>query len=162
MQLPNLPTNKFKEQDIIDLVNSNNNPVSISFNSPYDDNLIITVPVWTYFFNEKFYVFTGENSLKVKAIKKGLTNFSLIIIDKNSFPVVYSSKMPYFSISGEATIISQTENSNINEIHIKLLKKYNYEGAPKWLEKMILKLNEGPKNTWLIEIRPKKVFIFNE
>ena len=162
MHIPNLPTKKYKEQDILDLVNSNNNPVSISFNSPYGDNLIITVPIWTYFFNGNFYLFTGKNSLKVKAIKKGLTNFSLIIIDKNSFPDVYSSKMPYLSISGKAKITNQAENSNINEIHIKLLEKYNYEEAPEWLDKMILKLMKQPKTTWLIEIKPIKVFVFTE
>lgn len=107
MIIENLPMNKYKDQDIIDFVNSKNNPVTISFTSPYVDNMIITVPVWTYLDNGKFYLFTGKNSFKVRAIKKGLTNFSLLIIDKDSFPDVYSSKIPYLSISGEARIVKE-------------------------------------------------------
>ena len=89
MILKQLQTDKYSDEVIIEVLNNKENPVVISFISPFDKNHV-TVPVWTYFFEQKFYVFTGANSLKIKAIKSGLTNFSIVIVDNNSFPVVFS------------------------------------------------------------------------
>ena len=153
---------KYSENDIKNFISRKEHPVLISFNSPSEENQIITVPVWTYFFEEKFYIFTGDKSLKVKAIKKGLHNFGLIIVDKNSFPDVYSSKIPYISISGLARIVTNKEDTNIPKIYLKLLEKYNYEEAPDWVDNLIIEIKNNPDNTWLIEITPKKYFVFNE
>ena len=136
-------SDKYSDQVINDLINSNENPVLISFLSPIKDNMIITVPVWTFSFEDKFYIFTGKNSLKVKAIQKGFHSFNIIIVDKNSFPDVYSSKMPYLSISGVAKIVYSSENENIPLIHIKILEKYNYENAPEWIDNLISKIQKN-------------------
>lgn len=161
MTLKLLTTDKYSDEVIKNLLNSNENPVVISFIAPVDKNLV-TIPVWTIFFDQKFYIFTGAKSLKIKAIKNGLTNFSLAIVDKKSFPDVYSSKMPYLSVSGKAKIVSNSENDNIAQTHIKLLEKYNFKGAPKWIEDLIAKIKKDPESTWLIEITPQKFFIFDE
>ena len=162
MTFSNLNLDKYSDQAINDLVTSNENPVLISFLSPIVKNLVITIPVWTYAFKDKFYIFTGKNSLKVKAIKKGLNYFSLIIVDKNSFPDVYSSDMPYLSISGVAKIVSCSQNTDIPSIHLKILEKYNFDGAPDWISNLISKIQLNPEDTWLIEITPSKAFTFNE
>lgn len=160
MNFKNLKTSSYKEEYVAALLESNSNPVLISFLSSAND--VITVPVWTYFYQGKFYLFTGIKSLKVKSIKQGFDRFSLIVVDKNSFPDVYSSQIPYISVSGTARIVSASDNKKIPEIHLKLLEKYNYDGAPEWLPNLIAKIKKEPSKTWLIEIEPSKTFVFNE
>ena len=158
----NFQNTKYSSEAIYQLINNNQNPVLISFISPNPPNNLITIPVWTYFYEDKFYSFTGKNSLKVKAIKKGMNNFSLIVVDKNSFPDVYRSSMPYISVSGQAKIVSYNDNNSIPEIHIKLLEKYAFKGQPAWMNNLIEKIQQDPQDTWLIEITPEKHYEFNE
>ena len=66
------------------------------------------------------------------------------------------------SISGTAEIVNSQENKNIPKIYINLLEKYNYEGAPKWLNELVLQIKANSENSWLIEVTPKKYFVFNE
>lgn len=153
---------KYSKELIDDFISRNENPVIISFNSPLDKNSIITVPVWTFYYDQKFYFFTEKKSLKVEAIKSGLNNFSLIIVDKNSFPDVYSSKVPYLSVSGDAQLVTYNENNDIPNIAIKILEKYSFKGAPEWLNELLVKNKTEPESSWLIEINPKKYFIFND
>lgn len=154
--------NKYSKEMIDDFIKKNENPVIISFYSPKKKETIITVPVWTFYFNQKFYIFTGEKSLKVKAIKLGLNNFSIIIVDKNSFPDVYSSNVPYLSASGKAKIVTFEDDAKVSNIYIKILEKYNYEGAPGWINELLIKTKNKPEESWLIEITPEKYYVFTE
>ncbi|MHA2363243.1 MAG: hypothetical protein ACXAC7_04750 [Candidatus Hodarchaeales archaeon] len=161
MKYPFLHKHKYDEKDIDSFIEDNTNPVLISFMSP-KNQLLVTIPVWTIYQDSKFYVFTGKKSLKVRAIKSGNQNFSITIVDKNSFPDVYSSTIPYIAISGIARIQTLANNEKIAEIHLKLLEKYRFEGDPGWVSNLVQQLKNKPEDAWLIEITPQICYTFNE
>lgn len=159
MEFPFIPN--IKPNELNDLILKNSNPsvfTYISIKSGYP----ITIPVWTYHFDNKFYIFTGENSQKAKTIRKGNTQVNLTVINNNSFPAVYGLKVPYISISGDASIVSWNENNRIAGIYISLLEKYNVPNQGSWIHELIQYWKDHPDEAWLIEIRPQKIFYFRE
>ncbi|MFW9820840.1 MAG: hypothetical protein ACFFE5_14625, partial [Candidatus Thorarchaeota archaeon] len=85
---------KYDLSQIQDLVTKPKNYVTLPYLSKKTQKPI-TLPIWTYFYGDKFYCFASGNSKKVKAIKAGNTTITLLIINKNFYPHLYSHKISF-------------------------------------------------------------------
>ena len=150
---------KYSDDQILSITQSNQNPVTISYISP-TSNMMTAVPIWIKYFKEKFFMFTGKQSPKVKAIQAGNTNFGMIIINRTSFPVVVTENIPYISMSGIVKIVTRDNYKDLPKIHIELLEKYNTPEQGPWLQNLIAKIKSDPDDVWMVEFTPEKIFLY--
>lgn len=138
-----------------DLLYSNLHPVVLSFIDLKGS--IVSTPVWTYFHNNHFYFFSSKKSMKVRTVENGNTEFSVLLIRRDSYPVVVREELPYLSMTGTMEIITEKDEPSIHDIHIKLLEKYNSPDQDKWVVDLIGKLKEKPENTWMLRFTASKI-----
>ncbi|MHA2101321.1 MAG: hypothetical protein ACW99A_21905 [Candidatus Kariarchaeaceae archaeon] len=135
------------------------NPVSLTYLSK-TDNKPITIPIWTLFYENKFFCFASRNSKKVLAIESGNSEVSLLIINKQLFPHLDSNNIPYLGINGNARLCFYSDNPNIPQIHQQLLWKYDPELSKGWIKDLYKKIESDLENNWLIEITPYNYFSY--
>jgi hypothetical protein len=143
--------------EIQNLLKKSRNPVALTYLSK-SNNKPVTLPIWTYFYNNKFYCFAGGKSKKVKAIKSGNTEISLLIINREYYPHPNSDYIPYLGITGEAKICTYLDNPKTAWIHQQLLLKYDPDLSQKWIKDLYRKIELKPEDDWLIEITPTKYY----
>jgi nitroimidazol reductase NimA-like FMN-containing flavoprotein (pyridoxamine 5'-phosphate oxidase superfamily) len=148
-----LKLNNFSEDQIKEVLSNTSNPITLSYISKYQ-NKPITVPIWTYIHDNKFYIFTSKKSKKVQSIESGNVDVSILIINKEFYPHPVSKKIPYIGIKGKARIVYYGENQNLVLIHQKLLLKYDKKLSQGWIKELYEKIEKKPKDVWLIEINP--------
>ena len=148
---------KYNIVEIKNLVKKSKNPVTLTFLSK-STNKPVTLPIWTYFFDNKFYCFTGGKSKKVQAIKSGNKDVSLLIINRKYYPHPESDFIPYLGITGEAKICSYLDNPKIAWIHQQLLLKYDPGLSQEWIKKLYNKIESKREEDWLIEIKPNQYY----
>ena len=139
------------------LLNTNTHPIVISFTDIHGN--LISTPVWSYYHQDDgyFYMFTSKNSMKVRAIEQGNTEFGLIIINKNSFPVVRGEELPYLSMTGIMRLVTLNDVPDLNSIHIRLLEKYLTNDQDQWVIDLIEKLKGEPEDTWMLRYTPTTI-----
>jgi len=156
MSLPKTVTtalNKYDPSQIQQLLDNSNNPVTLSYISVATKNPV-SVPVWTFCFENKFYIFAGKKSKKVQAIEAGNNNISLVIINKEFYPHPVTENIPYLGVNAVATIITYNDNPNVVWLHQQLLVKYDTDLSYDWIKKLYQKLEAKPEAVWLIEVNP--------
>ena len=92
--------------------------------------------------------------MKMKSIKKGNTEFTLTLVNKDSFPVVEGDKLPYVSMTGNMKEVTANEMPDLHKIHVLLLEKYMNPKQGKWLSDLIEKLKTKPNDTWMLQFTP--------
>ncbi|MHA1990138.1 MAG: hypothetical protein ACW981_01315 [Candidatus Hodarchaeales archaeon] len=153
-QIKNYPKNS-----ALELIEIPENPVAYTFITE-TSNKPITIPIWTFFYQNKFYCFAGDKSKKVQSIKSGNTDVSLLIINKSFFPHPESDIIPYLGISGSARICTFSDNPKTAWIHQQLLLKYDPELSQKWIKDLHEKIESKPEEDWLIEIKPQRYYTY--
>ncbi|MCY3411135.1 MAG: hypothetical protein INQ03_05795 [Candidatus Heimdallarchaeota archaeon] len=148
----------FGKEIITELIMSNKNPNVISFKNTA--SRLLSTPVWTYFWNEQFFLFSYKDSMKVKTIEKGNIEFTLLIINRDSYPVVVKEHLPYISMRGRMEIVSSEEITNLHSIHIKLLEKYNNEDQEEWVSHLIGSISKKEKPVWMLRFTPETYFTY--
>jgi hypothetical protein len=147
------------EDEIFNDLYETSNAMSYSFIHP-ETKRIVTVPVWLQKYNNKFYIFGSRKRLKCRSLDEGFDNVGLLIVNMQQYPHPdENAKNSYLSISGKAKIVSFQEVSNISDIHLALLQKYN-QSKINWIENLIQKLKSNPELAWLIEITPEMVYTY--
>ena len=147
----------YSKESILDLISNQENPVSLTFIS-ISSNKPISIPIWTYFHEDKFYCFASGSSKKVQSIKTGNNIISLLIINKNFYPHPESGIIPFLGISGKAKICTSSDNPETALIHQKLLLKYDPDLSQGWIRDLYNKIKANPKDDWLIEIYPERYY----
>lgn len=153
---------QLKKYDVVQIENllrGSKNPVTLTYLSKVK-NIPVTVPIWTFFYENKFYCFTGGKSKKVQAIRSGNTAVSLLIIDRKFYPHPESDFMPYLGIMGEARICTYLDNPKTAWIHQQLLLKYDPNLSQEWIRELYDKVEGRPEEDWLIEITPTDYFSY--
>ena len=151
------PLQKFSLEEIQEVLENRSNPNVFTFLS--GDNPV-TIPIWTLYHNQKFYIFANKTSQKVKSIEMGNTKVALNIISNDNYPHPSTDVLSYIGIKGDARIVKFEDNDEVADIHIELLKKYDPKGEYEWISHLIKKLENEPKKAWLIEINPTKWFSY--
>jgi hypothetical protein len=149
----------YSKESILKLIKGSENPVTFTFITK-SSNKPITIPIWTFFHENKFYCFAGGKSKKVQSIKSGNTDVSLLIINRNFFPHPDSKFLPYLGLSGYAEISTNSDNPKIAWIHQQLLLKYDPDLSQKWIRDLHEKISSKPEETWLLEISPVKYYSY--
>ncbi|OLS25903.1 MAG: hypothetical protein HeimC3_11770 [Candidatus Heimdallarchaeota archaeon LC_3] len=152
-----LKLNKFDGDQVKDLISNINNPVTLAYLSKFKNNPI-TVPIWIYTYNNKFYIFTGKKSRKVQSIEFGNVDISLLIINRKFYPHPESDTIPYIGINGVAKIAYYKENPNLLIIYQKILLKYDENLSQGWIKELYEKIENNPSDVWLIEINPTSFY----
>ncbi|MFW9778212.1 MAG: hypothetical protein ACFFE8_05095 [Candidatus Heimdallarchaeota archaeon] len=142
---------KYNIQQIQRLLGGSENPVTLTYLSKVR-KLPISVPIWTFFYENKFYCFAGNKSKKVQAIRSGNTDVFLLIINRKAYPNPESEFIPYLGIVGEARICTHLDNPKTAWIHQRLLLKYDPHLSQGWIRELYNKIELRPEEDWLIEI----------
>ncbi|MFX0114290.1 MAG: hypothetical protein ACFFB3_07070 [Candidatus Hodarchaeota archaeon] len=142
---------------IQNLINDPNNPVTFTYVSK-STKKAATIPIWTYYYEKKFYCFAGGNSKKVQAIKAGNKDIVLLIINREYYPHPESEFIPYLGVMGEARICTHLDNPKTAWIHQQLLLKYDPELSQGWIRELFNKIDSKPEKDWLIEIIPQMYY----
>lgn len=148
---------RYDMDQIRNLLRQSENPVALTYLSKSANNLV-TIPIWTYFYGDKFFCFAGGKSKKVQAIKSGNTSVSLLIINRKFYPHPEPAFIPYLGIIGEARICTQLDTPKTAWIHQQLLLKYDPDLSQEWIRDLYHKIEANPEDDWLIEINPKKYY----
>lgn len=143
----------YKEEQISEILNRADNPNILTFETKKDKKPI-TIPIWTFIHDNKFYIFSSKKSKKDKSIEYGNKDVLLLIINTELFLHPKPNHIPYIGIKAKAKIVSHSDNELIPKIHQHLLKKYDPKLSYDWIKKMYNKMNENPEKAWLIEIDP--------
>lgn len=144
-------------EETLNVIENADNPTVLTFIS---EDTPITIPIWTMYKDEKFYIFASKTSNKVKSIENGSTKVALNIINNDYYPHPSTDILSYIGIKGIAKIITFNDNNDVADIHVDLLKKYDPNGEHDWISNLIAKIETKPKETWLIEITPTKWFSY--
>ncbi|MCH8906310.1 MAG: hypothetical protein IH840_04395 [Candidatus Heimdallarchaeota archaeon] len=94
------------------------------------------------------------------AINAGNTSFSMIIINRTSFPVVITENIPYISMSGSVRIATRHDYEDLPQIHIDLLEKYDHPEQGRWIPDLIDKIKTDPDDVWMLEFTPEKTLLY--
>lgn len=148
---------KYDESQIKNLLGNSENPVTISYISKFSNDLV-TIPIWTYFFESKYYCFASRKSKKVQSIEIGNTDVSLLIINRQYYPHPESNIIPYLGIRGEVKLSFHSDNPKIAWIHQELLLKYDPKLSQGWIKELYNKIELKPEEDWLIEITPQHYY----
>lgn len=115
MSLPKTVTaalNKYDPSQIQQLLDDSNNPVTLSYISIATKNPV-SVPVWTYYFENKFYIFAGKKSKKAQAIEAGNIDVSLLIISQKFYPHPVTENIPFLGVNAVARIVTHSNNPKV-------------------------------------------------
>ena len=141
------------EDQIKGIISDKKNPVTLTYVSKFK-NKPVTIPIWIYNWENRFYIFGGKKSKKVQSIEFGNTDVSLLIINREFYPHPEPGSIPYIGISGVARIVNYKEKENLPLIHQKLLLKYDKKLEHTWIKDLYEKVEKNSNDVWLIEINP--------
>ena len=143
--------------DSFEFINDINNVITYSFTHP-SSKRIVSVPVWAYKHDNKFYIFGGRKSLKCKSIDAGYNKVSLVVVNNKQYPHP-DGNTAYLSISGSVKIVDNKDIDEVLDIHVNLLEKYNENGED-WINKLLDKIKLKPDDVWLIEVKPEILYTY--
>ena len=137
------------------MLNSPNTPTLFSYESSQGP---VGLPVWTYFHDEKFYIFSGKTSKKVQAIESGKNKVSLIFLNLDGYPMPLPDEVNYYGLRGIARIVRFEDVERLDEIHLDLLNKYDKNCNEVWIRNLVDKIQAQPKLVWMVEVEPINYF----
>ena len=150
-------------EEVLEYINSGEmHPTVLSFVDP-NTQFHHLLPVWTIFYNEKFYFSTDDFTKKYKVIEKQPTKIGLSIMDRDSYPIAKYGVIPYFYASGTATIRRKEEFQDYTKVIAALYDKFDNafptrESKEKWITDLMTTM----ESRVLIEMIPEKIGVYDK